>query len=341
MAKIMMFEFQYPYLIFLMLLPPLVYLLFYGSDNQKDGIPTIYNPNFIWLTRSFGKKTDTGKIIASFNMYLYIIWALVVFALMHPQRVEHISKTNSKGYDIMLAVDLSRSMMALDFADLNNNDRSTRLDVIKQVAGKFILNRQGDRMGLILFGDSAYLQTPLTPDVSAVATMLDLAEIGMAGDATAIGDAISLAVKALIQRPEGSRIIILLTDGANSAGVIAPQEAARLARAYGIRIYCIGVGKKGAVPFPTSLGLIVYKKIEMDENSLKKIADETGGAYFSATDENTLKDIYRRIGEMEKTEAETSEYVLRQQLFRIPLSLAMLMILGLILRRYNWSKVFY
>jgi Ca-activated chloride channel homolog len=336
-----MFEFQYPYMFALMLLPPLIYAFLSGNADEKDGIPTIYNPNFIWFTKAFGKKTDNGRIIAGFNINLYIIWALIVCALMHPQRVEHISNTRTKGYDIMLAVDLSRSMLALDFADLNSSDRRNRLDVIKKVASKFIINREGDRFGLILFGDSAYLQTPLTSDITSVATMLDLSEIGMAGDATAIGDAIALAVKALLQRPEGSRIIILLTDGSNTAGVIAPQEAARLAKSYGIKIYCIGVGRKGAVPFPTELGGIVYAKIEIDEQLLKKIAEETGGAYFGATDESTLSEIYKQIDELEKTEAETSELVLREQLFRIPLSLAMLMILGMIIKRYNWSKVFF
>ena len=336
-----MFTFQYPYMFLLLFLPPLIYAFFSGTDNEKDGIPTIFNPNFLWFTKAFGKKTESGKIIAGFNIHLFIIWTLIVCALMHPQRVEQISNTKTKGHDIMLAVDLSKSMLALDFADLNNNDRRNRLDVIKKVASKFIVNRDGDRFGLILFGDSAYLQTPLTSDITSVATMLDLSEIGMAGDATAIGDAIALAVKALIQRPEGSRIIILLTDGSNTAGVIAPQEAARLAKAYGIKIYCIGVGRKGAVPFPADIGGIVYAKIEIDEPALRKIAEETGGAYFGATDESTLSEIYKRIDELEKTEAETSEYLLRQQLFRIPLSLAMLMILGLIIKRYNWSKVFF
>jgi Ca-activated chloride channel family protein len=336
----MTFQFQYPFACLLLLLPPVIYFLFSGGDNQKDGMPTIFNPNFVWFTRAFGKNTDNGKIVAGFSINLFIIWTLITLALMHPQRVRHISNTKTMGYDIMLAVDLSRSMMALDFADLNNNDRRNRLDVIKQVASKFIMARNGDRIGLILFGDSAYLQTPLTQDRASVATMLDLSEIGMAGDATAIGDAIALAVKALLQRPEGSRIIILLTDGSNTAGVITPMEAARLAKQYGIKIYCIGVGRKGAVPFPTELGGIVYARIEIDEEMLKKIAEETGGEYYPATDEATLKEIYKNINKLEKTEAETSEYVLREQLFRIPLMLAMIFMLMLIIKRYNWSKVF-
>ncbi len=334
-----MLTFQYPFMALLLLLPPLVFAFIPGNGGEKDGVPMIFNPNFNWLAKAFGRRTDNGKIIAGFNINLFVIWALVVCALMHPQRVEHISRTKTKGYDIMLAIDLSKSMLALDFADLNNNDFRNRLDVIKKVAAKFIKSREGDRLGLILFGDSAYLQTPLTPDTASVATMLDLSEIGMAGDATAIGDAVALAVKALLQRPEGSRIIILLTDGSNTAGVISPLEAARLAKSYGIKIYSIGVGKKGAVPFPTDLGGIVYARIEIDETMLKKVSEETGGAYFNATDENALKEIYTKIDELEKTDAETAEYLLREQLYRIPLSLAMMLMLWLIIKRYNWSKL--
>ncbi len=336
-----MIEFQYPYFALLVLLPPLVYFFISAGGAEKDGTPTIFNPNLKFFAKAYGKKKEAGKLRANFNSKLFLVWAFLVLALMHPQKVEHISKTVTKGYDVMLAVDLSRSMLALDFADLNTNDKKNRLDVIKKVAAKFIKGREGDRLGLILFGDSAYLQTPLTLDTASVATMLQLSEIGMAGDATAIGDSIALAVKALIQRPEGSRIIILLTDGANTAGVISPLEAARLAKSFGIKIYSIGVGKKGAVPFPTESGGIVYAKIEIDEGTLKKISEETGGAFFPATDESALYEIYKKIDELEKTEAQTSEYVLRQQLYRIPLTIAMLLLLGLILKRYNWSKLIY
>lgn len=320
-------------------LPLLVYFFFSGGGAEKDGMPTIFNPNLRFFAKAYGKKQEVGQLRANFNFKLFLVWVLLILALMHPQKVQRISKTITKGYDIMLAVDLSRSMMALDFADLNSSDKRNRLDVIKTVAGKFIRSREGDRLGLILFGDSAYLQTPLTLDTDSVSTMLNLSEIGMAGDATAIGDALALAVKALIQRPEGSRIIILLTDGSNTAGVISPLEAARLAKSYGIKIYCIGVGKKGAVPFPADIGGIVYAKIEIDEATLKRISDETGGAFFHADDEEALKEIYTKIDQLEKTEAETSEYVLRQQLYRIPLTLAMFLLLFFIVKRYNWSKL--
>jgi Ca-activated chloride channel family protein len=333
-----MFEFQYPYFAFLIVLPPLIYLIFSSKNGEKEGVPTIFNPNLRAISRSYGKKYEKITFVANFNITLFVIWTFLVFALMHPQKVERISKTITKGYDIMMAVDLSKSMMALDFADLNNNDTRNRLDVVKQVAGKFIKGREGDRIGLILFGENAYLQTPLTPDINSVIEMLKLSEIGMAGDATAIGDAIALATKALIKRPEGSRILILLTDGANTAGLVSPIEAARLAKNMGVKIYAVGVGKKGAVPIPSSIG-IVYAKIEIDETMLKKISEETGGSYFYAGDEDSLKEIYKKIDELEKTTAETSEYAIREQLFRIPLALAMILMLGLILKRYNWNKI--
>jgi Ca-activated chloride channel family protein len=335
----MNFTFQYPEIVLLVLVPLIIYYFSPENDNSKEAVPTIYNPNLIWISKAFGRKNISGKKLSKFNFILFSVWCFLVLALMHPQKTETLKKQTTKGYDIMLVVDLSKSMLALDFADLNNNDKSNRLDVIKKVANKFIKNRKGDRLGLVLFGSSAYLQTPLTSDITSVATMLNLAEIGMAGDATAIGDALGLAIKSLIKRPEGSRVIILLTDGSNTAGALNPVESARLAKSYGIKIYSIGVGKRGAVPYPTPMG-IVYAKMDIDETLLKKISEDTGGSYFNATDEQGLKDIYKKIDELEKTESETSEFIIRTQLYRIPLLFATILFIWFLIRRYNWAIMF-
>lgn len=335
----MNFTFQYPEVALLLIVPLIIYYFSPDNENSKEGVPTIYNPNLIWLSKAFGRKNISGRKLSKFNFVLFAIWCFLIIALMHPQKTETLKKKTTKGYDIMLVVDLSKSMLALDFADLNNNDKSNRLDIVKKVAKKFIKNRAGDRLGLVLFGNSAFLQTPLTTDLTSVITMLNLAEIGMAGDATAIGDALGLAIKSLIKRPEGSRVIILLTDGSNTAGTINPLEAARLAKSYGIKIYSIGVGKKGAVPYPTPIG-IMYKKTDMDETLLKRISEDTGGAYFNATNEEGLKEIYKKINELEKTESENSEFVIRTQLYRIPISFAIIIFVWFLLRRYNWVAMF-
>lgn len=333
-----MFQFEYPYLIFLVLVPWIIFFVFGSGDAGKTGLPTIYNPNIKWLSSAFGSKAVTNFRKARFNIILFLMWLALVAAIMHPQKIEKISKTTIKGYDIILAVDLSRSMRALDFA--RGADIRNRLDVVKNVASQFILDRQGDRIGIVAFGDNAYLQTPLTYDNASVASMLKMSQIGMAGDGTAIGDAIALSVKTLRERPEGSRVIILLTDGSNTAGNIQPLQAANLAKDYGIKIYSIGIGKNGIVPFPDSNGRIRMMDMRIDETLLKKISQYTKGNYFHAGDEGALKKIYKKINEMEKTESETREIVIREQLFHIPLSIAMMLLFLRIILNYKWVRIF-
>lgn len=332
-----MFQFEYPYLIVLILVPPLIFFIFGSTEAGKTGLPTIYNPNVKWFVQAFGGKSINNYDRARFNFLLFFIWVALVFSLMTPQKVEKITKTSTKGYDIILAVDLSRSMLALDFS--HNDDLKNRLDVVKNVAGKFILDRKGDRIGIVAFGDSAYIQAPLSHDNESVSSMLKFSQIGIAGDATSIGDAIALSVKTLRDKPEGSRVIILLTDGSNTAGSVEPLEAANLAKEYGIKIYSIGVGKKGRVPFPDERGRIRMLEMKLDEVLLKKISQYTGGNYFSAQDENSLEKIYEQINEMEKTESEVREIMIREQLFHIPLLVAMIILFVRILFNYKWLRI--
>jgi len=220
-------------------------------------------------------------------------------------------------------------MRALDFSDKENV--ISRLDVTKDVVSKFVRERQGDRVGLILFGEHAYLHVPLTLDTISVSHMLNNAVSGMAGDATSIGDAIGLAVRNLRERPEGSRVIILLTDGEDTASTVPPLEAAKLAKQYGIRIYTIGVGKDGPVPYPDDFSGVVMAELPMDEELLKDIASETGGKYFLATDADTLENIYDTINTLEKTKSEAKEYLIRRPLYRYPVGAACFLFLLLCL----------
>jgi Ca-activated chloride channel family protein len=227
----------------------------------------------------------------------------------------------------MLAVDASRSMEALDFTV--DGRPVNRMAVVKGVVGRFIEQREGDRVGLVVFGDSAHLQSPLTVDGVAVRRMLENLVPRMAGDATAIGDAIGLAVKKLRERPPGSRVLILLTDGENTSGTLSPVDASRLAALYGVRIYTVGVGSKGEVPFPEDDGRIVMTDMEIDEDLLRDIAARTGGDYFLATNTQALEGIYGQIDALEKTEAETRSTWLPRPLYRWPLGFALLALLAL------------
>jgi Ca-activated chloride channel family protein len=257
---------------------------------------------------------------------LWLTWLALVGAMMRPQWLVPHTEMKSRGYDLMLAVDVSRSMGALDFT-VDGNPVS-RMAVIKGVAGRFIEQRKGDRLGLILFGDEAIVQAPLTLDTEVVRSLLDNAEPGMAGNATAIGDAIGLAVKKLRERPAESRVLVLVTDGENTAGSLPPIEAAQLANDNNIRIYAIGVGTKGLVPFPEQ-GEITMQHMEIDEELLKEVAQITGGDYFRATDTHALEEIYKHINALEKTEAETRSLMVPHPLYRWPLGAAMLALLML------------
>ena len=235
----------------------------------------------------------------------------------------------------MMAVDLSGSMQAKDF-ELNGQVMN-RLQAVKIVAGEFIKQREGDRIGLILFGEQAYLQTPLTFDTKTINTMLQEALIGIAGKATAIGDAIGLAIKRLQTRDAQSHVLILLTDGANTAGEVEPLKAAELAAKQKLKIYTIGVGAEsrevGGLFFKRTI-----KNTEIDEKTLQSIADTTGGKYFRARDINELNKIYALIDQLEPVEQESQSFRQIQALYFWPLSLAFI-IAALIMLLPSLSKM--
>jgi Ca-activated chloride channel family protein len=200
------------------------------------------------------------------------------------------------------------------------------MSVVKGVVGRFITAREGDRVGLVIFGDYAYVLSPLTIDVNAVRSLLEGVVPSLVGSATAIGDAIGLAIKKLRERPEGSRVLVLVTDGENTAGSLPPMAAAQLARREGIRIYTIGVGSKGLVPFIEN-GRRTMVNMEIDEGLLNNVASMTDGAYFRATDADALEQIYQQIDGLEKTEAEARSIMIPRPLYRWPLGVALIILL--------------
>lgn len=336
-----MMTFAWPWMGLLLLLPVAVHYLMPAAKRQA-AIPIVRFPHLEALRRSFSAFTPSSQHGGRWFLALVsLIWLCLTLALMRPQIVDQMTEVKNEGYDIMLAVDLSGSMRALDFSQ--GNQRVDRLDVAKKVVGDFVRDRKDDRVGLILFGDFAYQYAPLTLDTDAVGKMLNETVISMAGDGTAIGDALGLAVKGLRDRPETSRIIILLTDGEDTASSIPPVQAAQLAADYGIKIYTIGIGSKGRVPFPNRAGRIMWVETNMDEELLRAIAEHTGGAYFRATDSNALKQVYEQINRLEKSESETRQYLIRTPLYRYPLGaalgllvlLALLPLGGQVMQRYG------
>jgi Ca-activated chloride channel homolog len=245
-------------------------------------------------------------------------WALLVTAAARPQLFGEPISLPMQGRDLMLAVDISESMTEEDM--VIGNRAVDRLTAVKAVAGDFIERRAGDRVGLILFGTQAYQQAPLTFDRRTVRTLLFESEVGLAGKATAIGDAIGLAVKRLRDQAAADRVLILLTDGANTAGSIEPRKAAELAAKEGVRIYTIGVGAEPRGAFGLSLG-----GAQIDEPTLEAIAQATGGRFFRARDLRRLQAIYAALDELEPRVADEQSYRPVEDLFQWPLGAALML----------------
>ena len=242
--------------------------------------------------------------------------ALLIVALARPQDVERLSRTNTEGIDIMLAIDVSGSMLARDF-------RPDRITAAKEVAGSFIADRYGDRIGLVAFAGEAFTQSPLTTDQGTLQTLLARIRSGLIEDGTAIGNGLATAINRLRESEAKSKVIILLTDGVNNRGQIAPMTAAEIARAQGIRVYTIGVGTEGTAPYPAvdiygqPTGDVVMAKVEIDEKTLGAMADLTGGKYFRATDNAKLKAIYDEINQLEKSKVEVTERISYHERFLV------------------------
>lgn len=261
--------------------------------------------------------------LRSTSVVALLAWACLVAAACRPQWVDDPIALPVTGRDLLLAVDISGSMKTADLR--RGSYRLSRLQVVKEIAGDFVERRDGDRVGLILFGSRAYLQTPLTFDRHTVRTLLDEALIGLAGEQTAIGDAIGLAVKRLRERPEGNRVLILLTDGASTAGEIAPEKAAELAALEGIKIYAIGVGAEDR-----GSTLFGHSSDGLDEGTLEHMSQITGGRYFRARDVNELEEIYALVDKLEPLGEDEEMLRPTTELFHWPLASALGLAAGLI-----------
>jgi Ca-activated chloride channel family protein len=240
----------------------------------------------------------------------------LIIALSRPQWGERKVNITTEGVNIVLALDLSESMRALDF---KKDDRMvTRLEAVKQVVSDFILKREGDRIGMVVFGTNAFTQLPLTRDYQTISFILDKLEIGAAGPSTAIGDAVGISLKRLEDIESRNNVIILLTDGKSNSGELSPAEAALIAAERGVKIYTVAVGTKGQAPFLVD-GLFgqryVYRKVDVDLDTLADMAAKTGGSFFKADDIEGLEQIYQMIDRLEKTKVDVEKWVDYRELY--------------------------
>lgn len=299
------------------LLPAPLLMRFFAEKTREQ--PLLYIP----FAQDFAQNT---RVNHSSNkqplLWLaYLIWLLLLCTVARPEWVGEAVDVPRSGRDLMLAVDLSGSMQVKDFQ--LNGQTVNRLEAIKSVAGAFIQQREGDRLALILFGEQAYIQTPLTFDRQTVQTLLNEAVIGMAGQQTAIGDAIGLALKHLDEDQREQRVLILLTDGANTAGEVSPKKAAELAKHAGLTIYTIGVGADKML-IQTLFGTQqVNPSQDLDEKTLQHIADTTGGRYFRARNSAELASIYQLLDELEPVAHEEEKFRPRISLYMWPLGFAL------------------
>lgn len=299
-----MFRFASPF--YLLLLVAIPALLIYRKRRRPH--PTLRMSSLSAAREVPRSLAVRVRWVVPFMKYAAV--GLMIIALARPQWGTRQEMVLTEGINIILAVDLSESMAALDFR--REGKIVNRLEAVKGVVGDFIQRRTGDRIGLVVFGTDAYTQLPLTRDYNAIVSMLDRLEIGAAGKNTAIGDAIGIALKRLSDIESKSNIIILLTDGQSNAGQLSPQAASEIAVEKGVKIYTIGVGTRGQAPFlvrdPVFGERYVYQQVNIDEDTLKAIARKTNGLYFRAENTDALATIYDRIDALEKTEVEVKTF---------------------------------
>jgi len=317
-----MLEFLWLWVFLLLPLPLLAWLL---PAVKQASLTTVKVPFFNHFWQSLSSVNQQTKWWL--KLLAIVAWLLLLVAAAKPVWIGDAIALPVEGRDLMMAVDVSGSMQE---KDMKINGREVdRLTMIKFVAGDFIERRKGDRIGLILFGQQAYLQTPLSFDRKTVKTLLDESIIGIAGKATAIGDAIGLAVKRVRKTTDNNRILILLTDGQNTAGEIQPLKAAELAQKEGLKIYTIGIGADEVYRRTIFGNRRVNPSLDLDEVTLKKIAKMTGGKYFRARNTKDLNNIYAMLDELEPLAKEDQFYRPTKDLFYYPLALSMLLLLTL------------
>jgi Ca-activated chloride channel family protein len=326
-----MFDFALPWLL---LLAPVPWIVRYFTASATLSRQSALQVPFIEAMEQAVGTSGNGLKNKHLWMSLvaYLAWCLLLVSAAQPQWLGEPVPQQREGRDMMLAIDLSESMLEEDFE--LGNQLINRLVATKVVAGDFIERRKGDRIGLILFGSQAYLQAPLTRDRHTVKLLLDEAQIGLAGKTTAIGDAIGLAVKRFKEMENEQRVLVLITDGTNTAGAIEPEKAAELAAAEGLKIYTIGIGRDRS-----QRGLLGQLfgggTPAIDELALQNIAEKTGGRYFRARDLTQLSKIYALLNELEPVEQDSEFFRPVVSLYQWPLfgGIALLCLLGLLQSR--------
>ena len=328
-----MLSFVWPW--FYLILPlPILYRKLRRSANTES--PYLESTILLSIAQTQNRLVSSTSQRRLLILLLIIAWLSLVTAIARPVNIGDPVALPTTGRDILLAVDISGSMEREDM--IINGRQVNRLYAVKSVVSEFVNTREGDRLGLILFGERAYLQTPLTFDTKTLQDLLIEAQIGFAGNGTAIGDAIGLSVKKLKERPDSSRVLILLTDGSNTAGVLSPSEASDIAKKAKVKIYTIGIGdgrQRNQGLFGQTL---VNQNNDLDERTLTAIADLTGGKYFRARDPRELRSIYDQLNKLEPIDQD--EELLRPitSLFHWPLALFLTCSLLIILIRLFSDK---
>lgn len=303
--------FQSPEFLWLLALVPLL-ALWRGRMGRTAAIE--YSSAELVHDVAKESRSNAGGWIISLRL---LALALLIVALARPQFGRGTTEVEASGIDIVLAIDISGSMEALDF-QLNGQPVS-RLEVVKSAVSKFIEARPNDRIGLVVFAGRPYLVSPLTLDHPWLQQNLERVKIGLVEDGTAIGSGIAASVNRLRDQPSKSKIVVLLTDGVNNAGKVAPETAADAARSMGIKVYTIGAGVKGSAPMPVKdqFGNRRYAmvQVDVDEETLKKVADTTDAKFYRATDTDSLENIYAEIDRLEKTKAKIKKFERYQELF--------------------------
>lgn len=295
------FEFASPYFLLGLIIIPILTIWYVFRCNKQQAYVRFSDTGF------FNKLPRSWRSYLRHSIFILEIAALSLFiiALARPQSSSKNKKVNIEGIDIVLAMDISSSMLARDL-------KPDRLEASKAVASNFVEGRPGDRMGLIVFSGETFTQVPLTTDHAMMLNMLKDMKCGMLEDGTAIGDGLASAVSRLKDSEAISKVVILLTDGDNNAGSITPATAAEMAKLFGIRVYTIGAGTRGTAPYPvqTPFGGVQYQQVpvKINETLLQQIADETGGKYFRAESKESLQKIYDEIDKMERSKIEVNEF---------------------------------
>ena len=322
--------FEYPDLLWLMTVPALLVLHYIWKEVSGRKAHMRVSTSVPWTLK--GRSFMVFFRHVPFLLRIFAL-AMIIVAIARPRSSQDMEKIDTEGIDIVLAMDVSTSMLARDFTP-------DRISASKDIAIEFISQRPSDRMGIVVFAGESFTQCPLTTDRATLINMMKEVQTDLIEDGTAIGNGLATAVARIKDSDAKSRVIILLTDGVNNRGEITPQMAAEIAKTYGIRVYTIGVGANGMAPYPvmTPWGVEVQNvKVEIDEELLSGIAEATGGRYFRATDNTKLAEIYSEINKMEKARTTVDSFPVYKELFGLYALLALLaLLLELLL---NWFVI--